>query len=138
MLNESEKKRWFDERMAKGYSFVFKRARVPGATFSDGKPEPIRNVAVRCVETNEWFEFKWGIATDAARLRTALEKLAKLGGGRSEGNSIAQHALNATPAPVAPGPLYGTSKSIETGFVQTPDSDKEAKLSPPNGIECPP
>lgn len=60
MLNEDEKRRWFDERMAKGYAFTFEKAHVPGATYSDGTPEKERNVAVVCNETGERFRFIWG------------------------------------------------------------------------------
>ncbi len=60
MLNEAEKKRWMSERMAKGYSFTYQKAHVPGATYDDGTPERERNVAVRCIETGEVLRFLWG------------------------------------------------------------------------------
>lgn len=60
MLNEEEKKKWFDKRMKKGYSFTFEKAHVPGATYDDGTPEKERNVAVICVETGERLRFLWG------------------------------------------------------------------------------
>ncbi len=60
MLNEELKAKWMDKRMAKGYSFVYRKEHVPGGTYSDGTPEKERNVEVRCVETGEQFKFIWG------------------------------------------------------------------------------
>lgn len=60
MLNAQAKSQWMDERMAKGYSFTYEKANVPGATYSDGTPEQERNIAVVCIETGERFKFLWG------------------------------------------------------------------------------
>jgi hypothetical protein len=59
MLNEEAKAIWMNDRMAKGYSFVYEKAHIPGETYSDGTPEKERNVAVTCVETGERFKFLW-------------------------------------------------------------------------------
>ena len=60
MLNLAVKNKWMQERMDKGYSFVYTKGQVPGAKYDDGTPERERNVAVECIETGERFKFLWG------------------------------------------------------------------------------
>jgi hypothetical protein len=60
MINKSEKSKWMDERMAKGYSFTYTKGIVPGGCYSDGTPEKHgRNVSVTCVEDGCVFNFDW-------------------------------------------------------------------------------
>jgi len=60
LLNAGEKQSWMQARMDKGFSFVYRKAHVPGATYRDGTPERERNVEVECIETGEVFRFLWG------------------------------------------------------------------------------
>lgn len=60
MLNEAEKRKWMQQRMDKGFSFVYTKGHVPGATYEDGTPEKERNIMVECIETGDKFKFLWG------------------------------------------------------------------------------
>lgn len=50
MKNQKEKSAWMNERMAKGYSFIYFKGIVNGEKI---------NVGVECVETSEQFDFEW-------------------------------------------------------------------------------
>ena len=50
MKNKKEKSVWMNERMAKGYSFIYFKGIVNNEKI---------NVGVECVETGEQFDFQW-------------------------------------------------------------------------------
>jgi len=50
MKNKKEKEVWMNERMAKGYSFVYNKGTVNGVKM---------NVEVVCINTGENFLFDW-------------------------------------------------------------------------------
>ncbi len=52
LLNTLEKKAWMNERMKLGHSFEYIKGLVDG---HDGKI----NIGVRCIETDEFFQFNY-------------------------------------------------------------------------------
>jgi hypothetical protein len=56
-MNTIEKREWMNDRMSKGYSFRYVKGLV------DGHDGPI-NIGVECVETDEFFPFRYTIITN--------------------------------------------------------------------------
>jgi len=60
ILNRDQLSLWMAIRMQAGYSFLYHKGHVEGATYEDGTPEPSRNVRVECVQTKESCRILWG------------------------------------------------------------------------------
>lgn len=57
--NDKERSEWMNERMAKGYSFVYAKSNYPVWDEDQGKfIEQRINSAVRCVDTGEVFNYE--------------------------------------------------------------------------------